>query len=99
MNRKRPWIIVGTAAIAIAGFGTAAAAASDDDSGVRDPHLTPVVQQFDSTPMHSGAVAHSANSAQTANSVSTADTANTADSPNPVKAPVADSAGSGNSAD
>ncbi|RSM73835.1 hypothetical protein DMH04_40445 [Kibdelosporangium aridum] len=85
MNSKRPWIIAGVTTFALAGFGAAAAVASDDGgSQVRDPHPAPVVQKYDAPLPQNGAFDNSPETADSpaASVVDSADPAlDTADSP------------------
>jgi hypothetical protein len=88
MNSKRPWIIAGVTTFALAGFGAAAAMASDDGT-VRDPQPAPVVQTFDAPQQQNGVFDNSPETADspTASVVDSVDPAlDTADSPT---APVA----------
>lgn len=95
---KRPWIIAG-ATIALAGFGTAVAAA-DGGAALNDPQPAPVVQQVDGAGAAPAAVDQSPESADSpaASPVDSADSA--ADSPDDVaNQPGADTANTANTAD
>lgn len=86
MNSKRPWIIAGVTTFALAGFGAAAAMASDDGT-VHDRQPAPVVQKYDAPQTQNGVVDNSPESADspTASVVDSADSVDpaldTADSP------------------